>query len=136
MNILHSAALQSGIYQTLSNATSISNLIGTNIFDAVPSGLVAETYVLIGEEKVISKADFNNGATRHDVTINVVSSASGFSDAKIVASEICNVLDGAAMVLSAGNLRNIQFRMARSRRDTGATERRIDLVFRALIDEA
>jgi hypothetical protein len=136
MSVVHSAALQSAIYQELIGAVSISSLIGANVFDAVPSASAATTYVLIGEEKVLSRSDFGKAASRHDVTVNVVSTASGFSDAKIVASEICNVLDGSALNLTSGNLRNIQFISAKSRRDTGAAERRIDLIFRALIDEA
>tara|TARA_R110002096_G_scaffold139147_6_gene293319 strand:- start:60 stop:470 length:411 start_codon:yes stop_codon:yes gene_type:complete len=135
MSFIYSAALQSAIYTALTNAAPISTLIGSNVFDAVPSGTVADTYILLGEEKVFSRSDFSSDATRHDVVVNVVSTANGFSDAKMVASEICKVLDGAALTLSVGNLRRLQFRSAKSRRDTGAAERRIDLIFRALVDE-
>jgi hypothetical protein len=110
-------------------------LVGGNIFDALPSGEIALTYILIGEEKILDRSDVTGASTRHDVTVSVVSSSAGFSDAKIIAAEICNALVDGSVILSAGNLRQIQFRSAKSRRDTGGAERRIDLIFRALIDE-
>jgi hypothetical protein len=134
MSLVHSQALQVEIYSTLSANTALGTLVGTHIYDAVPNGELASNYVLLGEGKVTNRGDYTGKAGRHDITISVVSNANGFSDAKLIASEICDILDENPMTLSVGNLRRIQFRSARVRRNTGATERRIDVVFRALID--
>lgn len=135
MSFQHSAALQAAIFSALSGNTALVSWVGSNIFDAVPDGEIAQTYVLIGEEKSVDRSDFTGGATRHDITVSVVSSAAGFSDAKVIAAEVCNALEEETLSLATGDLRQIQFRSARSRRDTGGAERRIDVIFRALIDE-
>jgi hypothetical protein len=134
MSFLHSQALQAAIYSALSTNASLVALVATQIYDAVPNGELVSNYVLIGEEKSLNRGDYTGKASRHDITISVVSNANGFSDAKVIASEICEILDENPMALSAGNMRRIQFRSARAKRNSGAMERRIDLVFRALID--
>jgi hypothetical protein len=134
MSFLHSGALQTAIYTTLSADATLAALVGSHIYDAVPNGELVSNYVLLGEEKILNRGDFTGKASRHDVTISVVSNANGFSDAKLIAREICDILDENPLSLSDGNMRRIQFRSARARRNSGAMERRIDLVFRALID--
>jgi len=134
MSVQHLADLQAAIYQALINYAPLSAFVGDQIYDAVPSGTSATTYVLIGEEKTADKGDMTQGATRHDLIVNVVSNASGFSDGKRIASAVCAALDNRPITLPSGSVRGIQFRSAKARRDTGASERRIDLTFRALVD--
>lgn len=134
MSFVHSSALQTAIFSTLSADVALAALVGNHIYDAVPNGELVPNYVLLGEEKALNRGDYMGKASRHDVTISVVSNANGFSDAKLIASKISEILDENPIVLSAGNMRRIQFRSARARRNFGAMERRIDLVFRALID--
>lgn len=134
MSFLYSSVLQTAIYSTLSADASLAVFVGTHIYDAVPNGELVSNYVLLGEEKVQNRGDYTGQASRHDITISVVSSANGFSDAKLIASEIREILDENSLSLSVGNMRRIQFRSARARRNSGAIERRIDLVFRVLID--
>ena len=134
MSFLYSNALQTAIYSRLTADASLAVLVGTHIYDAVPNGELVSNYVLLGEEKIQNRGDYTGKASRHDVTISVVSNANGFSDAKLIAREISDILDETPIPLSVGNLRRIQFRSARAKRNSGAMERRIDLVFRALID--
>jgi len=134
MSVQHLADLQAGIYQALINYGPLSALVGEQIYDAVPSGTSATTYVLIGEEKTFDRGDITHGATRHDLIVNVVSNASGFSDAKRIANEVCAALEDTPVSLGSGTVRRVQFRSAKVRRDTGAGERRIDLTFRVLVD--
>lgn len=127
-------ALQFVVYQTLLVHQPLTALVGTNIFDAVPTGTIAETYILVGEDKAVDRSDLTGQLARHDLTIQIVSSANGYSDAKRVAGAVCDALEAIQINLSTDNVRQVQFRSAHARRDTGAGERRIDLKYRALVD--
>jgi len=69
-------------------------LIGSNVFDAPPTGSIPQNYVLIGDETVRNQsAKTSNGAV-HEFVINVVSDAAGFATAKQVAGTVCDALIG------------------------------------------
>lgn len=135
MSYAQSAALQSALYERLSADAPLAALVGSNIFDAAPSGAVPSLYVALGPEDVRDRSDISGAGAVHDVTISVVSDGAGFLSAKQAASAVSDALGGAALTLSRGDLVAIWFRRARARRDASTDARRIDLSFRAYVTD-
>ena len=135
MTPFFSNELQSAIYNALIADTTLAGLVGSDIFDALPSGTVPDTFVLIGEETVFDRSDKTHSAAIYVIKVNVVTSQSGFGNAKTIAAAICNVIEEANLSLSNGHLRRVEFRRALARRNTSGTERKIELIFRALIEQ-
>lgn len=128
--------LQAAIFQTLLADADLVAAVGTNIFDALPSGAVPSLYVALGPEKVKDASDMTGGGSVHDITLSVVSDNAGFATAKSIAGLVSDALVGADFALSRGSLVNITFfRATAARVGTGDT-RRIDLIFRARVCDA
>lgn len=128
------AALQAAVYQRLSADPALGALVGGAIFDAVPPGTVAGTYVSLGPEDVRDASDATGAGAEHDFVVSVVTDEAGFQAAKTVAAAVSDALAGAALVLARGRLVGLWFLRARARRvETGAL-RRIDLTFRARVE--
>ncbi|MFP1645170.1 DUF3168 domain-containing protein [Pontitalea aquivivens] len=128
------AALQAAVYQRLRADAQVAGLVGDAVFDAVPPGPVAGTYVSLGPEDVRDASDVSGAGAEHDFTVSVITDAAGFQAAKAVAAAVSDALAGAALTLTRGRVVGIWFLRARARRvDTGAL-RRIDLVFRARLE--
>ena len=135
MTPIFSNELQSAIYDALTNDATITSLVGTDIYDARPSGTLPDTFVLIGEESVFDRSDKTHSAAIYAVRISVVTTASGFGGAKSIAAAICNVVEESNLTLSSANLRRVEFRRAFARRNRSGTERKIELLFRAFIEQ-
>ena len=131
-----SAALQAAIYQQISGNTSVIALVGSDIFDAPPTGTPPTTYVTLGPEIVRDRSDKTGNGARHDLTVSVVTDAAGFQVAKEVAAAVNDALDQPMPALSRGTLISLQFLKARARLDDAGTLRRIDLNFRALVEDS
>ncbi|MGO4907146.1 DUF3168 domain-containing protein [Pseudorhodobacter sp. W20_MBD10_FR17] len=126
------AALQAAIYGRL---TETATLAGVSVLDAMPSGSGTGTFVLIGPEDVIDQSDKTGGGAEHRLTVAVISDAAGFQAAKDVAVAVSDALIDAPLALTRGNLVGLRFLKAKARRlDTGLT-RRIDLSFRARVED-
>lgn len=134
MSYAASAALQAAIYQRLASDAALAVLVGAAIYDAVPAGTLPDTYVTLGPEEVRDRSDGMGGGAWHLVTISVLTANAGFQRAKDVAALISDALAGAELTLGRGRLVALHFYRARARRD-GAL-RRIDLTFRARVDDA
>ena len=130
-----SAALQSAIYQALSADTVLTGLVGSAIYDAAPTGSVPALYVSLGPEDVADASDQTGHGARHDFTVSVVSDAAGFLTAKQVAAAISDVLVDASLSLSRGRLVGLYFVSAKARRVQDSDVRRIDLKFRARVED-
>jgi hypothetical protein len=136
MTYATAGALQAALYQHLSADTDLAALVGSAIYDAVPSGPAPALYVLIGEEQVRSRGDASGGAALHQITISLFSGAAGFAPAKAAAAAVCDALQDAALVLARGRLTGLWFERAQARRVTGSgPQRRIDLRFRARTED-
>jgi hypothetical protein len=129
------AALQAAVYQHLQADASLTALVGAAIYDAVPPGLVAGTYVSLGPEEVREASDKTGHGALHEITVSVVTDAAGFSTAKAVATAVSDALVDAQLALSRGALVYLNFYRARARRVQDADMRRIDLVFRARVQD-
>ncbi|MEM7243275.1 MAG: DUF3168 domain-containing protein [Pseudomonadota bacterium] len=135
MTPIFSNELQSAIYDALTNDATITSLVGSAIYDATPSGTLPGTFILIGEDSVFDRSDKTHSAANYFIRISVVTTASGFGGAKTIAAGICNVIEEANLSLANGHLRRIEFRRAIAKRNNAGTERKIDLIFRAFIEQ-
>ncbi|WP_050527398.1 DUF3168 domain-containing protein [Pseudorhodobacter aquimaris] len=126
------AALQTAIYGRLSTDP---RLAGVSIVDAVPSGGGAGTFVLIGPEDVYDQSDKTGGGAEHRLTVAVISSDTGFSAAKTVAVAVSDALVDAPLTLTRGRLVSMHFRRAKAIRLDEGGARRIDLSFRARVED-
>lgn len=130
-----SSSLQAAVYQALLADTDLGLLVGSNIFDNAPAGQVPDLYVSLGAEDVRDASDKTGQGARHDFTIAVVTTQSGFLVAKDVAAAICDALISAPLTLGRGRLVSLNFLQARARRVQSGGARRIDLRFRARVED-
>ncbi|GAB4384041.1 MAG: DUF3168 domain-containing protein [Albidovulum sp.] len=101
----------------------------------MPPGTVTGTYVSIGPEDVRDASDQVGRGAFHEFTVSVVTDQAGFQQAKEVAAAVSDSLAGAALPLARGRLVGLWFVKARARRVEKADMRRIDLTFRARVED-
>ena len=130
-----SAALQRSVYQRLIADPALSAEVGDAIYDVVPAGEIPSTYVSLGPEDVRDRSDKTGRGARHDFVVSVVTDAAGFQTAKSAAGAITDALVGADLALTRGRLVTLTFQRARALRVESGQVRRIDLSFRALVED-
>lgn len=130
-----SAALQQAIYQRLAADTTLDGLVAGAIYDSAPPGLTSGTYVSIGPEDVTERSDKTGHGALHEFTVSVVTDAAGFQQAKEVAVAVNDTLVDASLILARGALVYLNFHRARAQRVEDDDKRRIDLVFRARVQD-
>lgn len=128
-----SAALQTAIYDRLSGDRRLAALVGSAIYDAPPAGRLPPLWVSLGAEEVRDRSDVTGPGAEHRLMVSVVGEATGFAQAKEAAGAISDVLTGAELALGRGRLVGLRFLQARARQS--GTGRRIDLTFRARIED-
>lgn len=131
MSYSAAAALQAAVYQRL---TAFPALAGVSVVDAIPAGTSLGSFVLIGPEVVTDQSDKSGAGAEHRFDISVISDATGFLSAKMIAAAVSDALAGAALTLTTGTLVSLQFQRAVARRIDQGDVRRIDLGFRARIE--
>jgi len=129
------AALQAAVYAHLRDDPGLSALIGGDIFDAMPSGRVPDTFVTLGPEQAHDRSDKTGWGAEHRFTVSVVSDTAGFSAAKTVAAAISDALRDPHLSLARGRLVWLHFVRAAARREDKGAVRRIDLTFRARVED-
>lgn len=130
-----SAALQGAVWSALSADATLAGLVGDAIFDAAPTGAVPATYVALGPERVRDGSTADGGGAVHDFTVSVVTEAAGFQAAKAAAAAVSDVLTGGTLSLSRGRVVGLWFLRARAERSESGALRRIDLTFRARLED-
>lgn len=135
MSYAMAAALQAAVFQALEASPALAALVGGAIFDAAPAGAPPGTYVLLGPEEVRDRSDASHGGAAHDFTISVVTETAGFHTAKAAATAISDALVDAPLALSRGRLVSLRFLRARADRVRSGARRRVDLRFRALVED-
>lgn len=128
-------AFQTALFQHLSADPALAALIGGAIYDAIPPASPPATYVLIGAEEAFDRSDKTGHGVEHRLTVSVVTNATGFLAAKDVAAHLCDLLDAPALSLSRGRLVAMWFDRAEARKIEGDQTRRIDLRFRARLED-
>ncbi|MEO8531243.1 MAG: DUF3168 domain-containing protein [Deltaproteobacteria bacterium] len=135
MSYAIAAALQAAVFQKLTGDVTLTGLVGTDIYDALPPGTVPVLYVSLGPEDVKDRSDQTGPGAEHFFTVSVISDAAGFQTAKQVAAAISDALHNATLTLSRGYLTGLWFYQAAARRVGNGSTRRIDLKFRARVGE-
>ncbi|MEM0945811.1 MAG: DUF3168 domain-containing protein [Pseudomonadota bacterium] len=129
------AALQEAVYQRLAADTALVTQVGDAIYDVVPPGDVPGTYVSLGPEDVGERSDQTHHGAEHRFVVSVVTDAAGFQTAKAAAGAVSDALIDAPLILSRGRLVGLDFLRARARRVRQGETRRIDLTFRARLED-
>ncbi len=129
------AALQQAVFQRLQGDTALTALVGDAIYDSAPPGIVSGTYVSLGPETVQERGDGSGAGALHELVVSVVTDAAGFLTAKQAAAAVSDALAGASLTLARGSLVYLNFHRARARRVQEADMRRIDLIFRARVED-
>jgi hypothetical protein len=135
MSYAVSSALQAAVFQKLSNDPALAALVGGSIYDALPNGPLPDTYVLLGEEQARDASDGTGAGAWHRFTVAVISDEAGFHTAKAVAAAVNDALNDAPLALARGHLVALNFFRARARREGTGDTRRVDIVFRARVDD-
>lgn len=134
-----SLALQRAVFAALEADAGVQALVPGRIFDAAPSGPVPELYVTLGPEKVRDRSDSTGAGALHDLQISVIGGPEGFAAAKQVAVAVTDALTGVSGAgpgpLERGRLVALHFLRAVARRESGGARRRIDLSFRARVED-
>ncbi len=130
-----SAALQAAVYQLLFTDPEVWDLIEGAVYDALPSGTLPQTYVVLGPEVVRDRSDKTGNGADHDFTVSVVTEAAGFAGAKAVAGAVADALVDADIPLTRGRLVSMNFSRAVAARVGTGDQRRIDLTFRARVED-
>lgn len=139
MSITLSGELQEAVYVALAADGPLAALVGTEIYDApLPSGgtLPVGEHVTLGEEVVKPFNTMTSSGGVHEFDVTVHSGANGFGSGKAVAAAVGNVLIDANLPLANGNMVNLGFLKARARRGVAPELRRIELRFRAVVENS
>ena len=136
MSYAVSAALQTAVYQAMLSDVALVTLVGGAIYDALPSGKEPDIYVSLGNETVRDKSDKSGQGAEHLCSITVNATAPGYSQAKSAAAAVCDVLVDADLTLTRGRLVFLRFERATAVRTNDDNGRRIDLRFRARVEDS
>ena len=129
------AALQAAVYQRLVASVALTGLVGTAIYDALPSGILPPLYVALGPEIARDASDGTGAGAEHEFTISVVTDVAGFASAKAAAAAVSDALVDAPLVLTRGTLIYLNFvRAVAARVGTGGV-RQISLTFKARVED-
>lgn len=129
------AALQEAVYLRLSQDAALAALVGDAVYDVVPPGPLPGTYVSLGPEDARDASDKTGRGAEHRFTVSVVSDAAGFQTAKTAAAAVSDSLLGVALTPARGRVVAVDFLRARARRVGTGDLRRIDLTFRARVED-
>jgi len=132
MSMLLSDALQTAIYGRLSGDGPLAAIVGTHIYDAMPTGPVPDLYILIGEETVVDASDVTGNGAIHDLIVSVISTADSFLTLKEAADAVWSALGASELSLARGHLVGFWYRSSTAKRNSSG-QRKVDLKFRARV---
>lgn len=127
------AALQAAVYAQLTNDGALAAIVGTDIFDALPSGTLPSLYVALGPEVVKDQSDKTGAGALHELIVSVVTDVAGFAQAKAAAAAVSDAMVDADLTLTRGQLVSLNFYKATAARVGTGDIRQINLVFRARV---
>lgn len=127
-------SLQMAVYSCLSTDPTLDALVNGAVFDAVPNA-PPDLFVALGPEQAVDRSDKTGNGARHDLQISVVTTRDGYLAAKTAAALVSDALLSSTLLMSRGRVVSMRFLRAKARRDEGEGTRRIDLWFRARVDD-
>lgn len=135
MSFAVSGALQAAVYGALTGDSALGAIVGSAVYDAVPTGAVPAIYVQLGSETVKDASDGSGDGALHQFNVSVITTSPGFAQAKAAAGAVSDVLHGGDLTLSRGRLVYLRFERARVRRVDGAATRQIEMRFAARVQD-
>lgn len=135
MSYALSAGLQSAVFNALATYGPLQAVVGSAIYDAVPAGALPGIYVTLGAEAVRDASDKTGAGAVHELSLSVITESAGFQQAKEAAAAISDALVDQEMTLSRGRLVSLTFARAVAKRENNGLLRRIDLTFRARVED-
>ena len=135
MSYAVSAALQSAVFSTVATDPGVIAVVGDAVYDALPSGTLPGLYISLGPENVRAEDDKTGSGSVHRFVVSVVTDVPGFRAAKEAAGAVSDALHEADLTLTRGILVSLQFQRARAFKIEKGTGRRIDLTFRARVED-
>lgn len=129
------AALQQAVYQHLIADPVLEQLVSGAVYDTLPQGPLPSVYVTLGPEDARVRSDRSGKGAWHRFTVSVIAETESFLVAKTVAAAVSDALVDAALDLNRGRLVALQFLRARAGREGAGALRRIDVTFRARVDD-
>ena len=135
MSYAVSAALQVAVFGALTSHAELTTLVGAGIYDAEPAGSLPPSYVSLGAERARDRSDATGRGTIHEFDVAVVTEADGFHAAKVIAAAVSDALVDQPMSLTRGRLVDLHFYKAKAARVEAGRVRRIDLTFRARVQD-
>ncbi|WP_299962042.1 DUF3168 domain-containing protein [uncultured Roseobacter sp.] len=135
MSYAMSGALQAALYDALIADETLGGLVGAQIYDAIPTGALPETYVSLGREQARDASDQTGDGALHTVEVLVITTQPGFAGAKAVAAAVSDALHDADLALARGRLVFLRFQRAEARRIERNSTREIRMRFRARVED-
>lgn len=138
MSYAMSHALQEAVFTTLTQDAGLLALVGQDIYDAPPQVDPAEVpavSVTLGPERVRDGSTKTSSGAVHDFTVMVHARTEGFSRPKAAAAAVCEALLDVPITLARGHLINLRMLSARAVRGPAAEPRRVELRFRAVLQD-
>ncbi|MCV6598446.1 MAG: DUF3168 domain-containing protein [Mangrovicoccus sp.] len=135
MSYAASAEMQRALYDLLTSDAAPAELAGVPVVDRMAEGTLPPLYIALGPERVRDGSTKTSRGAEHRLTITVISALGGFAQIKQIAGAICTHLEGQRPSLSQGQVAGLQFLSAQARRGPSGAERRLDLSFRAFVDD-
>jgi len=133
MSYASAHALQVAVFDRLASDVTVTAAVDGHVYDALPSGPLPDTYVVIGAEDVADASDKSGAGAWHQFSVIIVSQLAGFAAAKSAAVAVGDALTDADLALSRGRLIALNFHKARARRVGASAERQITMTFRARV---
>ncbi|MGC1504854.1 MAG: DUF3168 domain-containing protein [Sulfitobacter sp.] len=135
MSFAMSGPLQKAVYDALIADSVLGAIVGSAIYDAVPTGTLPLIYVRLGSEEVKDASDVSGSGAVHRFTVSVITSGPGFAQAKEAAAAISDVLHDGHLTMTRGRLVGLRFERAKAVRVEAAATRQIDLRFAARVQD-
>lgn len=135
MSYAVSAPLQSAVFTAIAADPAVAAVVGDAVYDALPGGPLPGLYVSLGPETVKVEDDKTGSGSAHRFVISVVTDVPGFRVAKEAAGAVSDVLHDADLPLTRGRLVSLRFERARAFKIDKGAGRRIDLTFRARVED-
>jgi hypothetical protein len=135
MSYALAGALQAAVFARVSGDAVVAGLVGDAVYDAAPPGVLPSLFVSLGPEVVRDRSDKTGAGAEHEFTVSVLSDAAGFAAAKAAAGAVSDALVGADLTLARGRLVGLWFLRAKAARVGSGERRRIDLTFRARVED-
>jgi hypothetical protein len=129
------AALQAAVWSRLAGDGGLAALVGAAVFDTAPPGPLPPVYVTLGPEDARDRSDFTSAGAAHEFLVSVVCDSGGFQQAKAAAGAVSDALLGSALELERGRVVSLDFLRAVARQTGKGATRRIDLRFRARVED-